>query len=231
MFRILTLCDDVNINIRLRHIPGRLNVLADRLSRGGRIIPSEWTLNTEVFQQIVEVWGAPQVDLFATKENHQLPVYVSPCPDPEALAVDAMSMSWINLWAYAFPPYALLPAILQKVHQDRANLVLVAPHWPEARWFTRLLEMIVDVPRQLPARPDLLQQGPHFHYNPDNLRLHAFRLSGQPSLAQDFRRQLPRGRHSPRGNPPWQSTNRNGVASFLGAIHSRWIPSQPLLPR
>ena len=229
--RILTLCDGANILLRLRHIPGKRNVLADRLSRGDRIVSGEWALNPVVFRLITGIWGTPQVDLFATRGNRQLPVYVSPYPDPEALSVDAMSMSWKSLWAYAFPPYALLPAILHKILQDQADIVLIAPLWPEARWFAKLLEMVVDVPRQLPARPDLLHQGIHMHHNPDNLRLHAFRLSGQPSRAQAFRKQLPRERPGRSGNPPWLSMNQSGGPLFLGAIGKRWIPSRPLLPR
>jgi hypothetical protein len=34
------------------------------------------------------------IDLFATSFNNKFPLFVSPVPDPKALAVDAISMDW-----------------------------------------------------------------------------------------------------------------------------------------
>jgi len=39
---------------------------------------------------------------------------VSPIPDPAALAVDAITMRWDNLIAYAYPPTALIRAVLKQ---------------------------------------------------------------------------------------------------------------------
>ena len=44
--------------------------------------------------------GIPLLDMFATRWNHKLPPFVSPVPDPSAMAVDALSMSWNALWTY-----------------------------------------------------------------------------------------------------------------------------------
>ena len=59
----------------------------------------EWSLHPEVFKAICS-----QVDLFATRFNNKLPQFVSPVLDPQAWAVDALSLSWENLDPYAFPP-------------------------------------------------------------------------------------------------------------------------------
>ena len=48
------------------------------------------------------------MDLFATSLNKKLPTYVSPIPDPQAWAVDALNIPWENMVAYTFPPTALL---------------------------------------------------------------------------------------------------------------------------
>ena len=40
--------------------------------------------------------------------QNKLPLFVSPVPDPMATAVDALSLSWENLDAYAFPPTACI---------------------------------------------------------------------------------------------------------------------------
>ena len=67
--------------------------------------------------------GFPNIDLFATRLNKKLPIYVSPIPDEKALAIDAMSMNWNRMHAYAFPPFALIPAIINKIHQHHCNSV------------------------------------------------------------------------------------------------------------
>ena len=50
------------------------------------------------------------MDLFPTSLNSKLPLFVSPIPDPQAWAVDALNIPWENLVAYSFPPTALLPS-------------------------------------------------------------------------------------------------------------------------
>jgi hypothetical protein len=59
----------------------------------------------------------PLIDLFANKHNAQLPTYCSWGPDPAAIAQDAMTMSWDGTSAYAFPPIALIPRVLEKLDQ------------------------------------------------------------------------------------------------------------------
>jgi hypothetical protein len=51
----------------------------------------------------------PHLDRFATSLNHKLNTFVSLVPDPLAYAVDAMSISWKGMFAYAFPPFKFLP--------------------------------------------------------------------------------------------------------------------------
>ena len=41
-----------NIVLRARHIPGRLNILADSLSRQGQLLPLEWSLSPVVFSAL-----------------------------------------------------------------------------------------------------------------------------------------------------------------------------------
>ena len=108
LWRILSWCTRKQVTLKARHIPGWLKVIADKLSRLGQTIQTEWSLHPEVFQAICSRWHQPQVDLFATRFNNKLPQFVSPVPDPQAWAVDALSLSWENLDPYAFPPAAIL---------------------------------------------------------------------------------------------------------------------------
>ena len=81
LWRILTWCSQRQVTLKARHIPGRLNVIADKLSRLGQTIQTEWSLLLEVFQSLCKGWHQPQIDLFATRCNHKLPQFVSPVPD------------------------------------------------------------------------------------------------------------------------------------------------------
>ena len=117
LWRILSWCTRQQVTLRARHIPGRLNVIADKLSRLGQTIQTEWSLHPAVFQAVCSRWHHPQVDLFATRFNNKLPQFVSPVPDPQAWAVDALSLSWEDLDPYAFPPAAILGKVVEKLQQ------------------------------------------------------------------------------------------------------------------
>ena len=89
---LFSLIQDLNGAIRSRHIPGKLNVLADTLNQKGQILATEWSILPSVLEELWKMWDTPHVDLFATCHNYKLPFYVSPVPDDSALAFDALSM-------------------------------------------------------------------------------------------------------------------------------------------
>ena len=113
----LLLCLLSHIHLVVWHIPGTFNVLADCLSRFHNPVNTEWELRQVVFDSVVLRWDRPHVDLFATSLNHKLETFVSPVPDPLSFAVDAMSLSWDGMFAYAFPPFRFL---LPSASQDQA---------------------------------------------------------------------------------------------------------------
>ena len=67
MWRNMIWCSKKQVILKARHIPGQLNVIADKLSRLGQTIQTEWSLHPEVFQATCYRWHQPQVDLLATK--------------------------------------------------------------------------------------------------------------------------------------------------------------------
>ena len=81
-WKLFHLCIDHNIQLVAVHLAGKLNSLVDQLSRATRPVATEWALNSLVFRAITQKWGEPGIDLFETRLNKQLLVYVSPCPDP-----------------------------------------------------------------------------------------------------------------------------------------------------
>ena len=116
LWKILTRCTRKQVTLKARHIPGRLNVVADKLSRLGQTIQTEWSLLPEVFQTLSNRWHQSQID--AMRFNNKLPLFVSPVPDPIATAVDALSLSWETLDAYAFPPTAILGKVVEKLQDS-----------------------------------------------------------------------------------------------------------------
>ena len=120
LWRILSWCTRKQVTLKACHIPGRLNVIADKLSRLGqtsnRIVPatSSW-------------WHQPQVDQI------QQQTFVSPVPDPQAWAVDAKNLD----------PYeaAILGEVVEKIQDYPCNrIILIAPGWPNMPWFWKTLQ-------------------------------------------------------------------------------------------
>jgi hypothetical protein len=184
--RILLWAQDRRILLSARHLAGRLNILADLLSRNSGVCQTEWTLSHRVLAPLWQAWGRPSVDLFATRFNHRLPLFVSPVEDPRAWAVEALSFSWKGLDAYAFPPLALLHRVLRKARLDQPRLIRVAPYWPARPWFPLLLELSRDQPVPLVlGQGDLVQPRSQVgHGNTAMLQLHAWLLCDTFSVPQ-----------------------------------------------
>ena len=183
---ILLWVEAMQITILPQFIQGSLNTRADLLSRPNLVIGSEWTLHQEVVQDLLHQWPAI-IDLFATSLTARLPVFFAPAWEPKAAEVDAFLQLWDNLQAYAFPPIAIIGRVLLKLRASHhCDLTLIAPFWPQREWFPDLLELLSDIPIELPKRRDLLRQ-PHFHRFHENLQmlhLTAWRLSSDSPARQ-----------------------------------------------
>ena len=128
-------------------------MVADKLSRLGQAIQTEWSLLQEVFQTICSRWHWPQMDLFATRFNNKLPLFVLPVPHSLATAVDALSLPWKDLDAYAFPPAAILGKVVEKLQDSPCKrIILIAPGWPNMPWFWGSSDHVQSDPTEL-AQP------------------------------------------------------------------------------
>lgn len=117
-----------------------------------------WQLNRMVCQTLFNLLERPWIDLFANKGNNQLPTYCTWGPDPMAFATDAMTISWNMMSAYAFPPLAMIPRVLDKlIRSKNCRVLLIAPYWPRQMWFPRLLTLKTGEPVSLPLQGDLLR--------------------------------------------------------------------------
>ena len=218
-----------NIHLKAAHILGVQNELADRLSRK-RVMVTEWSLHKSVVHQIFQTWGFPLIDLFASAENRQTQIFCSWIPHPEALALDALSISWENMFGYAYPPICLIPKVLQHITQFQCQIILIAPRWPRRHWYTQLLQLLVACPRKLPHRADLLLQHKALihHPNPEVFSLHAWLLSTEISKRKAFLASLENCYRHPGGQGHRKIMPANLTSSVAGVVQNKLIPILPL---
>ena len=213
LWRMLTWCSRKQLILKARHIPGWLNVVADKLSRLGQTIQTQWSLLSKVFQPICSRWHRPQIDVFATRFNNKLPLFVSPVPDPLASAVDALSLPWEDLDAYPFPPAAILGKVVENLQDSPCKrIILIAPGWPNMPWFWDLVAMSSQIPLSLPNLPNLLTQpfNQTPHRNLTNLNLHAWLLEPQLSRSRASLRQWHQELRLLKEDQPDQSMRQSG---------------------
>ena len=181
-------CKGKQIWLSVSHIPGVDNVLADKASRVFDDT-TEWKLEESTYEKITKHWGLPEIDMFASSLNYQTLPYVSWGPDPQATAVDAFTLNWDFSLIYAFPPFSLIAPVLQKIQEDKAEVIMVVPQWTAQPWYSLLTRMLVDKPLLLPQRENILYLpfDPKKHHPlGKKLSLMACRLSGQASTIKEF---------------------------------------------
>ena len=129
--------------ITASHIPGILNIEADEESRKNET-KTEWRLNPDAFEYIQQSLSfTPEVDIFASRINTQLPRFYAFRPDPDAEAIDAFCMDWADLKFYAFPPFICIDKVLQKIKFEKATGILVVPDWPNQHWYNSFSSIVI----------------------------------------------------------------------------------------
>lgn len=186
-------CSDRNIWLKCCHIPGKVNIEADRLSREFND-QVEWELDHDIFLQICSKLGKPYIDLFASRLNGQTEIFCSWRQDPDSSYVDAFSLNWGKFdHVYIFPPFSLLSLCIKKIQEDEARGIIIAPLWPTHIWFTGLMKISVINPLLIPRRKNLLLN-PHINkIYPlwQKMTLIACQWSGNHTEIQDFQKLLP----------------------------------------
>ena len=144
-------------------------------------------------------------------------------PDPNAWDLNALNIDKMGLTAYACPPTALLHKVIQKVKQCHCLIIVIAPGWRGMSWFWDLVELLTEIPFQLPVSTTLFKQS-HiyvFHSNP-HLHLNAWCLGAENSKnkASLCRWQIIAA--------PQRSSTRTIYKSKNGAEKVWWISLLPL---
>ncbi|XP_016368535.1 uncharacterized protein LOC107708749, partial [Sinocyclocheilus rhinocerous] len=97
------------------------------LSRGN-LLYREWRLHPQVIHMVWQRFGRAAIDLFASCEDVQYPVFFSLAGDDAPLGVDALAHEWPDVLLYTFPP--LIESTLRRVRQYKHVMILIAPYWP-----------------------------------------------------------------------------------------------------
>ena len=185
-------CKNRHIWLSACFLAGRENTKADALSREFNI-NLEWSLNVEDFLSLCKLFGKPDIDLFASRLNHKLPVYYSLNPDPKALAIDAFAHRW-DKFVYIYAPFNLITRVLQKLSQDGTPKALViVPKWTGSPWYPILMRMLLEKPVELKNHRKLLQQvsdSNMVHPLYPKLIMWACLVSGQNTRKKDILNQL-----------------------------------------
>lgn len=162
--QLFSLAASRHLTLSAVHLPGRSNVWADALSRTAAS-SVEWSLDPDAFHDLVDLYGEPEVDLFASTTNHLLPQFLTRTVATAAGGPDALLTSW-HLWRYVYlfpPPTAsMMLAVCRRLEDYRGQVLLVAPLWKAQPWCQRLLRWC---PQPLPLSrhaitgPGFLQSG------------------------------------------------------------------------
>ena len=156
---------------------------------------------------------------------------VSPVLDPLASAVDALSLSWEDLDAYAFPSTAILGKVVEKLQDYPCKrIILIASGWPNMTCFWDLVVMSTQIPLNLPILPNLLTQPFNHisHRHLTNLNLHAWLLEPQQSRSRASLRQWQHELRLLRGDQPDQYMRQSGPFLQSGASAIGWTSGHTL---
>lgn len=175
-------CEKRNLWLFASYISSSDNWKADQESRA---LPpeTEWALAVSSYDLVTQTLGSPDIDLFASKDNNKCQTYVSWRRDPNAVAVDAFTIFWGNLFFYAFPPFSLILRVLQKIVNDKAEGILVVPLWETQAWYPLFVRLIIKGPVYLKPNKYLLYSPYSSSPHPlaDKITLAVARLSGKRS--------------------------------------------------
>ena len=219
-------CFDRHLYITAQFLPGIENFSADKMSRSFSD-NKEYQLKPEIFSRICKHFEIdPEIDLFASRLNSQLPNFVSWSYDPQASYVDAFTLSWSFMKPYIFPPFNLIGKIVQKIICEKVErALLVVPFWPTQNWFPLLMSILISLPARLPQHKDLLKIAHSGEVHPLHSRMHLIGcvVSGRDSLISAFQDSLQMLSPNCGDQELSDNTNWHGKNTLFGVLKGKQI--------
>ena len=193
--RTMAFCSENEPNSVSSLCAGNKNCIADRRSRVFND-SQEWMLNLQMCQQILLKMHGLEVDLFASRINHQLTASVSWRPQPGAMACHVFNLNWGLMKVTFFHLFCLIHRCIKKIQLDQAECILITPVWKSRPWYPVILSLLVDRALLLPKDSKLLQLPGTDKVHPlcsqKNFRLAAWPLSGKKYQNRGFLRRCQR---------------------------------------
>ena len=211
-------CLSHNIQLRAVYHRGSDNVRADDLSRNFKD-NHDYHLSAHWFRKLhARLDFCLEIDLFASRIHHHLPIYSSFLPDPGAKFIDAFSVHWPNS-IYLFPPIILLDRVINKFITDNCRLgLLIAPYRPSSPVFSSILDLCISPPIILPETAVIRE--PH-HCRTS--QMWAWTISCDPSLRRVFLRTLSPDSSETSGKAQSINTNATGPNFTAGVSKGKSI--------
>ncbi|KAA6368642.1 MAG: hypothetical protein EZS28_035830 [Streblomastix strix] len=123
-------CQHLNIRRITQHVQGKINIIADALSRLCR--SGDYHFHPFYLDQIRMIWNIqPTLDLFASSTTKLLSRYVTTnAKDLQAQWIEAFSNTWINEILLVRPPIPMLSREVSYINNDVILAIVVALWWP-----------------------------------------------------------------------------------------------------
>ena len=139
-------CIDRDIWLTASHILGKLNVIADKR-------------DAAVYVQLMLHFGTPKWTCCLTAELSNVAICLA-ASDPRAWAIDAFALDWSNTFFYAFPPFSVIPQVLQKLDGAQTQAILTASIWLTQPWYPTLTKLLIQQPILLPKHKSNMTRPP-----------------------------------------------------------------------
>ncbi|KAA6396105.1 MAG: putative Pol polyprotein [Streblomastix strix] len=133
---------DPNLQLHVFHIPGKLNVIPDSLSRFAT--SGDYQIHQDVLMEaLFALQVRPSIDMFANRRNRKFKRFLTLVLDNWAMGQDCLSHPWSGEVPYLHPPIPMIQATLNKAKQEGVPAVIVVPNWPSQPWWPSLAGQIV----------------------------------------------------------------------------------------
>ena len=229
VWEILNWCLEHDIVIRVRHIPDKFNILADRLSRLDKPIKTEWALDQTVANSLFQMLNFPNVDLFATRFNHKLPLCLSSTRQQstsDRCPVHGLESSSCICFSSFYSDSCCSGKYPTTSVQNSSDCSVLATATVVLR--TSSLSVSSDSSATISKSLDSIKRK-ICSQNLPLLDLHAWELSNSQSEIKNFRKTLQILSLDQEEHLHKKSTMQNGPSSLIGVIQKRLIRSRPLL--